>query len=115
MKTIFLGFLLSLSGSLPVGQKIILTSLQYGMDPVLMTELARCESGFQPYIKGDNGKAFSYYQFHRPTFDLFKEEAGAPWLRYENPDDSIELAVWAIKNGKKDHWTCFDKVINDLS
>lgn len=114
MKTAFIGFLLLAQASLPVGQKIIQTALAYKVDPILMLEIARCESDFNPLALGDQGRAWSYFQFWRGTFENFKNEAGASYLRYENPDDGIELAVWAVANGHASSWTCYRRVVDTL-
>lgn len=117
MKTAFIGFLLTLQASSPMlpAQKIIQTSIAYGVDPVLMVEVARCESQFLNSAIGDHGMARGIYQFWRGTFDRFKQDAGAPRLSYTQEDDQIELAVYAVANGLGKHWTCYTKLVPDLS
>lgn len=95
----------------PIGQVIIEESIKGGVDPILMLNVAHCEASYKhDNMVGDNGKAYGAYQFHKPTFDAFKKEAGMPELNYEDRNDQIKLAVWGFKNGKAKHWTCYDKV-----
>lgn len=108
----FIGLALAMSTMVAPGQKIITTALEYKVDPVFALNIAKCESGFREKVYGDSGKAYGIYQFHKPTFELFKKKAGAPSLDYKNPDDQIELAVWAFANGLDSHWSC-TRIIND--
>lgn len=118
----FIGFLLAFSPmAMPVSnpeivvtQKIITASLAYGIDPVMSLEVAKCESGFKTDIVGDQGLAYGVFQFHRGTFDDFSEEAGVE-LDYKNPDHAIDLFMWAIKNGKGSHWTCYKRLVHRFS
>lgn len=79
----------------------------------LSKKIAFCESSYQPYIYGDDGKAYSVYQFHKPTFDMFAKEYGKQ-MDYENVEHHIELANWAFSKGEEylNHWTCYRKVKN---
>ncbi len=118
MQTAFLGFLLALQGvfPLPVGQKIITTSIAYGIDPVLAIKTLQCESGLKnDGVIGDHGLAYGIAQFHKATFEKFKSDAGAPGLSYTNMDDQIELFSWSIANKRGESWTCWKKIVGDLS
>jgi len=72
----------------------------------LSKNIALCESSYNPYIYGDSGRAYSVYQFHKPTFDLFAKEYGKE-MDYENVEDHIELANWAFSKDYYSHWTCY--------
>lgn len=112
----FIGFLLVASSAMPVGQKIITTSLAYGVDPIMAIEVLKCESGLRhDGVYGDKGKAYGIAQFWKGTFDAFKKEAGVPSLSYYSENDQIELALWGIRNGKAPHWSCWRKVIHKYS
>jgi hypothetical protein len=71
-----------------------------GIDKVGYMNLIKCESSFNPKAIGDNGKAYSLLQFHRPTFDRFCEG------NYKNPKDQLICGAKMIKKGLSYHWTC---------
>jgi len=75
----------------------------------LSKNIAFCESSYNPSIYGDSGRAYSVYQFHKPTFDLFAKEYGKE-MDYANVEDHIELANWAFSKDYYYHWTCYKKV-----
>ncbi len=110
--TPFIGFLLAASVSTPiVAQRVIITAIAYKVDPVVALKTILCESDLKHEgIYGDNKKAYGIAQFHKPTFDMFKKEAGAEYLNYFKENDQIELFSWAIANGKQKHWTCYTKI-----
>lgn len=82
-----------------------------GIDGEHLIKVAQCESNFNEKALGDNGKAYSIFQFWKETFKTFKQEAEMLWLQYEDPIDQIRLAVWAFSNGKESHWTCHKRVM----
>lgn len=84
---------------------------EYQADAEELKKVAFCESGYRIAVKGDGGKAFSVFQFHRPTFERWAKELGKP-LNYEDYLDHIELASWAFAQGDKykDDWTCAVKL-----
>ena len=76
------------------------------------SEVIGCESSWRAEVKGDGGKAFSYGQFHEPTFNGWAKEVKAKYnmdLYYENPVDSLALTAYAfgMPITYKDDWTCF--------
>lgn len=77
---------------------------KYGLSYHLLNDLIQCESGWNDKAVGDNGKAYSLLQFHRPTFDRFCEG------EYENPIDQIHCATKMISEGLESHWTCHYKI-----
>lgn len=90
---------------------------EYNVNQYQLVETARCESGFSPDVLefkryGDSGKAAGVMQFHKPTFDRFKQESGMTDLDYKNNDDQILLATWAFSKGYQSHWTCWSKQFN---
>lgn len=86
---------------------------EYQADAEELKKVAFCESGYRIAVKGDGGKAFSVFQFHRPTFERWAKELGKP-LNYEDFTDHIELAAWAFSQGEKykDDWVCWLKLYN---
>lgn len=83
---------------------------EFGVNIALATEVAMCESSLRhDGVYGDGKKAYGLYQFHKQTFDLFKEKSGMKDLNYENMEDQTKLAMWAFKNGYGSHWTCYKK------
>lgn len=92
-------------------QKAQYFAKQYGANYEEMNRVIICESGWRPKVYGDGTKAYSYAQFHRPTFDMWAKELGKE-LDYQNPDDHLELMAYAFSKGEKykKHWTCFSKI-----
>lgn len=84
-------------------------SQQYGVDYDLLYEIVQCESSWNDKAVGDNGKAYSLAQFHRPTFDRFCEG------EYENPFNQLECMAKMFSEGLQDHWTCYYKVLGHTS
>ena len=82
----------------------------HGVSAKTIERVARCESGLNPYAKGDyrNGEPMAYgvMQFWRKTFEAFREESDVNDLEYKNWMHQIDLAYWAFGNGKKSHWVC---------
>jgi len=113
-----LALLFALSTSTPpkdlekafVKSQIELKGMEFGLSEErieFIQKVVKCESNYQKYALGDKGKAYSYFQFWRSTFNNFKKEWGHTWLDYDNPTDHIELGMWAFSTGKLDsHWTC---------
>ena len=76
---------------------------------VLLREIVNLESSWKETAVGDNGKAWGLVQFHEPTFNQFKQEAGMDYLEYENPYHQLTLLVWSFENGKEKHWTTYPR------
>jgi len=76
-----------------------------------MKDVINCESDWNPTATGDNGKAYSICQFHRTTFEEFKQLSGLTETEYENPYDQITVMSWAYKNNLEHHWTC-DRLVD---
>ena len=76
---------------------------------MLLNKIVELESGWRPNVIGDGGRAFGLAQFHKGTFDDFKEEAQMSELEYKNPYHQLTLLVWAIENGKQNHWTTYKR------
>ncbi len=76
-----------------------------------MAKVIVCESNWRPTVYGDGGKAYSYAQFHKPTFDRWAKELNKD-LSYTNPDDHLELMAYAFSKGTsyKKRWTCWTKI-----
>lgn len=84
---------------------------KYGVDKDMSLAIANCESQFRHSVYGDHGKAYSVYQFHRPTFDHFAKVMGEK-LNYDDPYDHIKLANWSFAQGNEylNDWTCAVKL-----
>lgn len=72
------------------------------------------ESGLNPEATGDHGLAHGLWQFHERTFNAFKKEAEMPYLKYHSYKDQTTLFVWAIKNGKDEHWPTVKRTMNEI-
>lgn len=82
----------------------------YDVDETTALSVARCESEFKSTAIGDGGRAYGVFQFHEQTFREFAKQFGNETLEYKNPEHSIQLAMWALANGKGNHWTCYRKL-----
>lgn len=82
----------------------------YGVPRPVALGVARCESEFRADVYGDGGKAYGVFQFHKPTFTEFAKKFGDESLEYKNLEHNVELAMWAISQGKGHHWTCYNKL-----
>ena len=97
----------------PIEQHVTLKAEEYGINAVLALKVLNCESSLRHEgVYGDSGNAYGIAQFWPKTFQMFKSEAGMPWLNYRSKEDQIELFSWAMANGKESHWTCWRKVVN---
>lgn len=109
--TLFVGSAIATStpvvapADLPVKDLIVKYAREYGVDLEMSLAIAKCESGFNPVIFGDNGLAYGTYQFHFSTFVAFAKEMGEK-MEYDSIVDNIKLANWAFANGKLRHWSC---------
>lgn len=84
---------------------------QYGANYTEMDKVIICESNWRSDVYGDGGKAYSYAQFHKPTFERWTKEINKD-LSYSNPIDHLELMAYAFGQGVKykKHWTCYTKI-----
>lgn len=82
----------------------------YGVKRDLALGVAQCESEFKMTAVGDHGLANGVFQFHEPTFREFAKKFGDDSLQYKNLEHQVELAMWAISQGKGSHWTCYRKL-----
>ena len=83
----------------------------YGVDKDTALQVAKCESEFKTNAVGDSGKAYGVFQFHEPTFREFAKKFGDNTLEYKNTSHSIELAMWALSQGKGSNWSCYNKLV----
>ncbi len=84
----------------------------YGVDRSLAVGVAQCESQMKTTAVGDHGLAYGVYQFHEATFTEFAKKFGDTSLQYKNTEHQVELAMWAISQGKGDNWTCYRHIEN---
>ena len=75
----------------------------------LLEKIVWLESNWKVNAIGDGGRAFGLAQFHKGTFNQFKEKAEMPELEYKNPYHQITLLVWAIENNLQSHWTTYKR------
>lgn len=68
-----------------------------------------CESNWKITALGDGGKAYGLAQFHRPTFEMFKQSRGLD-VEYDSAKGQLELMAWAFANDLQHHWTCYGMV-----
>lgn len=77
-------------------------ALTYGVSPLLMLNLAKCESALNPDAIGDKGTSYGLYQIHLPAHpDISKQQA-------LNPTWAANWTAKEIKSGHGSMWTCWD-------
>jgi hypothetical protein len=84
-------------------------SVKYGK---LIDCLIKCESGYDPNIKGDHNLAFGILQFHFETFKEYSDKYGLE-LDYKNPVHQIVLCDLMLQENFKNltrHWKKCSKV-----
>lgn len=100
----------------------------FGINPTVLAEIGRLESGHRPgavndwdsnAAKGTPSKGIM--QFIKPTFDAFYRQASAArpdvfrglgpkdWM---NPEQQIATTAWALKNNKGSHWATYDRALS---
>jgi hypothetical protein len=88
--------------TLDVPALIVDAAERHGADPVFMLRVARCESGFRPYVVGPWGHVGTFQWEHRS----FYEEArwmgldASPWDAWAN----VEAAAFAFGQGRAWRW-----------
>lgn len=97
-----------------IANHLVLTAHRYNISTVHFVAIAYAESRLNPKAVGDHGLAKNIFQFHEQTFNAFKKEAKMPYLEYNNWKDQAELAAWAFKNGKNEHWPTCDRVMKNI-
>ena len=78
---------------------------QYGSDYTTLNRVVTCESGWRSTAIGDHGLAYGFFQFHKPTFEVFAKEMGIT-ADYYSAQDNLKVGAWAFAHGKQSHWTC---------
>lgn len=100
-------------------------SKQYGVDPGIVDNIARLESGYRADALNDwdvnakNGTpSFGAFQYIAPTFHSFAPKARAAnpnaWkhfdqLNWKDPRQQALTTAWAIKNNLGSHWATYDR------
>ena len=77
-----------------------------GVDPTLMLNVMKYESGGKQSTVSDKGMSRGIFQYQKETFARHSKEFGEK-LDYNSPYDQAKLASWAIANGKGNEWTVY--------
>lgn len=72
--------------------------------------MMECESGGRK-VKGDGGRAYNEFQFHKPTWDRMSKKMGEE-LDINSGYDQAKLATWAVANGYGREWTSYVAIKN---
>ena len=89
---------------------------KYGLSRQVLHKVIACESQYNEKAvnwqdshrlsKGSHGVA----QFSRETFNGFAKQMGrTDYDNSYNPNQALDVASWAIKNGYGSQWSCFNK------
>ena len=81
---------------------------EIGENKEIIECLIKNESGWNINAVGDSGKANGILQFHRPTFEYYKELYNEEWLEYENPIHQIILTNLMLKDNLGYNWTTYN-------
>jgi len=106
-----LGMMNAAVNSKSVGKEIIDLKKQYEVatfEAGLYKKAVRiivCESNGIHFRQGKQGE-YGLAQFKRETFDEFKQQMSKPKLQWRNKWDQLEVLLWALANGKENHWSC---------
>ena len=79
----------------------------YGVDAWFMEQLAKCESGFDPNISGDKGKALGLYQWWEHSWKHYNKIYGLS-LDRKNWVDQVKLSTQVVSDygSEKDWYNC---------
>ena len=86
-----------------IKRKIDNTATQYGVSADTMHKVIKCESNYDRYALGDNGKSRGLVQIHSDYHDVSDEDA-------YDPEYAIEFLAKKLKEGKGHLWTCYRKL-----
>lgn len=78
---------------------------KYGLNPNLITEIIRCESGMNQGIKNKTSKASGYWQFLPSTWESTLKRMNLPAnVDVFDGDMNLEVGVWLLKTDGVRHW-----------
>jgi len=84
---------------------IRLLAPRYGVDPDYAVEIARLESGLNPYAVGDKGKAVGLWQWWYESWVCVRRAMGLPVTdRRDDVFESTITALYALGVMKLDRW-----------
>lgn len=89
--------------SIDVPALIVDAAERHGADPAFLLHVAWCESSYRPYVVGPWGHVGNFQWEYRS----FAEEArwyGVPGVSPWEPYWNIELAAYAVANGRAWRW-----------
>jgi len=104
---------------IPIVEELTLTpkeyvtkySKQFLVDEQTLQKVMHCESGGRIHVYGDNGRAYSVMQFHKPTFESYSKKLGEE-LDYYSYQDQIKLSAFMFSIGEGDNWTAYRALKN---
>ena len=75
-------------------------AIEYGVDVQMALAVAKCESGYDIRIKGDDGESWGLWQIHSPAH---------PRVTLEQATDPLWATEWAMPRLKATPsiWTCY--------
>lgn len=100
---------------IPVQEIIKCIAPAYGQDPVLISNVIKRESTYNPNAVHDGGRGKGVTGFHTDTFNRWNKqylkETGEVII-YDSTLDQIKLMSWAFSKGEsyRDDWTSYNKI-----
>jgi soluble lytic murein transglycosylase-like protein len=82
------------------------------IDPRLLEQLMRCESGGNKDAinrKDPNGGSYGIMQYQKSTWEYFEKKYGED-LDFQSYHDQIKMTAIAVADGQGSHWTCYRKI-----
>jgi len=79
------------------------SAVRNNISSVLLLNIAKCESGLNPYIHNKKSTASGLFQFLDSTFSYYAKKYGLEGDK-DNPYIQAELASLMIRDGGLSHW-----------
>ena len=77
----------------------------YGVSEGWLRAIARCESGFRPWVTSPGGH-MGLLQFHPRTWAWMSQQAGYGGTNPYDAWAAAHVAAWALSRGYARHWAC---------
>ncbi|MBI4491683.1 MAG: transglycosylase SLT domain-containing protein [Chloroflexi bacterium] len=78
---------------------------RYGIDPLVLANVAFCESRLDPAAVGDGGYSYGLFQLYR--WGLLPEFYRRGYIDPFDPRQAADFAAWMFRRGLAWNWTCW--------
>ncbi len=80
---------------------------EFDQDPVVMKQVAFCESSYRPEVVGDSGLAVGLFQFHPDTWREESRFLGYTGDLRTDPVAASRVAAYMWQHGLQHRWSCY--------